>query len=60
MEKPPEPENINKVIGKYLKTIAEQQARQNEYLKNISAVLTFLLVAFVLFVLVEAAKAGIF
>lgn len=46
-------------IGKHLKVIAEQQTiiaeqqrRQTDYLKNISAALTFLIVAVVLILLV--------
>lgn len=53
MDNSQEPENNNALIGisKHLKVIAEQQKRQNDYLKNISAVLTFLTVAVVLILL---------
>ena len=62
-----ESENINASLGKHLKAISEQQAiiaeqqkRQTEYLRNISAVLTFLLIAVVLFLVLFSVRTGIF
>jgi hypothetical protein len=53
-------ENCNLAsIGKHLKSIAEQQKRQTEHLRNISAVGYLLLVAVVVLVAFIAAKAGI-
>ena len=67
MDNPSESESINASSGKHLKTIAEQQViiaeqqkRQTEYLRNISAVLTFLLIAIVLFLLLFSIKTGVF
>ena len=68
MDNPHEFDNNNALagIGKHLKviaeqqiSIAEQQKRQTEYLRNISAVLTLLLIAFVLFLVIFAAKTGV-
>ena len=67
MDNSSESENINASLGKHLKAIAEQQTiiaeqqkRQTEYLRNISAVLTFLLIAIVLFLLLFSIKTGVF
>jgi large-conductance mechanosensitive channel len=66
MDNSSETEYFNPSLGKHLKAIAEQQAiiaeqqkRQTEYLRNISAVLTLLLIAIVLFLLIFAATTGI-
>ena len=67
MDNSSESENFNASLGKHLKAIAEQQTiiaeqqkRQTEYLRNISAVLTFLLIAVVLFLMFFSIKTGIF
>jgi cell division protein FtsX len=67
MENSSGPENANASFGKHLKAIAEQQAiiaeqqkRHTEYLRNISAVSTFLLIAVVLFLVLFSVRAGIF
>lgn len=67
MENSSEPENVNVSLEKHLKAIAEQQAiiaeqqkRQTEYLRNISAVLTFLLIATALFLVLFSLQAGVF
>lgn len=66
MDNSSEPENANASLGKHLKAIAEQQTiiaeqqkRQTEYLRNISAVFTFLLIAVVLFLVLFSVKTGI-
>ena len=57
--------NITSSLGKHLKSIAEQQAiiaeqqkRHTDYLRNISAVLTLILVSVVLFLVIFSIKAG--
>ena len=67
MDNSSESENFNASLGKHLKAIAEQQTiiaeqqkRQTEYLRNISAVLTFLLIAVVLLLVFFSVKTGIF
>ena len=47
-------------LDKYLKVIAEQQKKQTEYLRNISAVFTCLLITAVLFLLLFSLRIGIF
>lgn len=66
MDNSSESEYFNSSLGKHLKAIAEQQIiiaeqqkKQTEYLRNISAVLTFLLIAIVLFLLIFATTTGI-
>ncbi len=68
MDNPPESDNNHALIGigKHLKVIAEQQVimaeqqtRRTEHLRNISAVLTLLLIAIVLFLLIYAVKSSV-
>jgi large-conductance mechanosensitive channel len=67
MENSSNPEIDNVSLGKHLNAFAEQQAiiaeqqkRQTEYLSNISTVLTFLLIAVVLYLVLFFVKSGIF
>ena len=67
MDTSSERENVNASLGKHLKAIAKQQAiiaeqqkRQTEYLRNISAVSTFLLITVVLFLVLFSVRVGFF